>query len=84
MPRGISLLGMTLSPQSPREPSVQVYLLATPCGLRIRRATKVVFPNGDEVAFMEPLSRRAAIEQARAIIARHAKPVLELVGREVA
>jgi hypothetical protein len=68
----------------PGQPSVQVYLLATDSGRRIRRATKVVFPDGNEVAFMEPLSRRAAIEQARAIIARHAKPVLELVGREVA
>jgi hypothetical protein len=40
-------------------------------GRPIRKATKVVFPDGVEVRFMEKMSKRRAIEQAAEQRKRH-------------
>jgi hypothetical protein len=41
---------------------VETYQLVAGNGRPVRKATKVVFPDGVEVRFMEKLSKRRAIE----------------------
>lgn len=45
-------------------PTVQTYQLTTCTGLPIRKATKVVYPNGQEIAFTERMTQRDALQQA--------------------
>lgn len=50
---------------NPSQPRVELYTLRTGTGGHIRKATKVIFPDGREVKFMDRLSKREAIRQAR-------------------
>jgi hypothetical protein len=50
---------------------VETYQLVAGNGRPVRKATKVVFPDGVEVRFMEKLSKRRAIEQATEQRERH-------------
>lgn len=49
---------MTISPR------VEHYLLTTRTGRPIRKATRVIFPDGGIIAFTERLGKRDAILQA--------------------
>jgi hypothetical protein len=42
---------------------VETYTLTTSNGRHIRKATRVVFPSGHEVKFMEKMSKREALRQ---------------------
>jgi len=43
---------------------VETYRLTTRSGRHIRKATKVVFPDGYEIRFTERMSKREALRQA--------------------
>lgn len=51
---------------NPSTPRVETYKLSSGSGRHIRKATKVIFPDGREVKFTERLGKRAAITQAKA------------------
>ncbi len=42
---------------------VKTYTLFTSSGRHIRKATKVILPNGKEIRFMEKLSKKRAIRE---------------------
>ena len=44
---------------------VETYQLVASNGNPIRKATKVIFPDGQEVRFMERVNKRNALEQAK-------------------
>jgi hypothetical protein len=52
--------------------TVTTYNLKAGNGKHIRKATKVVFSNGVEVAFTERMTQKAAIEQAKRYLATEA------------
>lgn len=44
--------------------TVETYTLTASNGRHIRKATKVVFPSGYEIKFMERMGKREALRQA--------------------
>jgi hypothetical protein len=65
------------------KPVVKDYLLTTPQGKAIRRATKVIFPGGLEVRFTERMPKEKAIAQASQQLKKN-NPVLKLRKRNYA
>lgn len=50
--------------ENAQTPTVTTYQLVARNGRPIRQATKVTFPNGQEIKFTERMSKREAIRQA--------------------
>ena len=66
------------NPRGPRRPRIETYRIQTAAGRPIRRATKVVFPDGREVKFLERVPWRLAIPQAEAVLAQQPAPPTQL------
>ena len=54
---------------------VKTYRLVASNGRHIRMATKVILPDGSEIKFLDKLSHREAIEQAKLEMDRRIKEV---------
>ena len=47
---------------------VETYTLTTKTGRRIRKATRVIFPDGRKIEFTELMSKKQALKQALEVI----------------
>lgn len=61
---------------NPGKPRVELYQLyaGDGSGRRVRKATKVIFPDGREIKFIERMPKREAIKQAKWQLARGSNP----------
>lgn len=55
---------------NPAKPVVETYRMVTPSGRPIRQATRVRFPDGRVVAFMDKMPKGEAIKQAEEYLRR--------------
>ncbi len=50
---------------------VETYILKAANGERIRKATRIIFGHGKSIDFIESLSKKEAIKQAKKLIERN-------------
>ena len=56
--------------------AVTDYMMLTRDGKAVRKATKVIFPGGFEIRFMEKLTKKEALRQAKEQIVKRAALVI--------